>query len=155
MVEQIAAEYWNSFLASLSPLSPYYGKPYILERFGDSLELAEELGQLVVSGVKTATSSSLWMWEKEGTLLPQPGLLSIILNGNDQPICIIETTEVYVCRFNKVDDEFARDEGEGDLSLAYWRKAHKKFFTRQLAKIEKKFTEEMPLVCERFRVIYK
>ena len=78
MVEQIAAEYWNSFLASLSPLSPYYGKPYILERFGDSLELAEELGQLVVSGVKTATSSSLWMWETEGTLLPQPGLLSII-----------------------------------------------------------------------------
>ena len=155
MVEQIAAEYWNSFLTSLSPLSPYYGKPYILERFGDSLELAEELGQLVVSGVKTATSSSLWMWEAEGTLLPQPGLLSIILDGRDQPICIIETIEVFVCRFNTVDEKFARDEGEGDLSLAYWREAHKKFFTRQLAKIEKIFTEEMPLVCERFRIIYK
>ncbi len=155
MVEQIAAEYWNAFISSLSPLSPYYGRPYILERFGDSLELADELGQLVVSGVKTATSSSLWMWESEGTLLPQPGLLSIILDGRDQPICIIETTEVSVCRFNAVDEDFARDEGEGDLSLAYWREAHTAFFTRQLAKIEKNFTEEMPLVCERFRVIYK
>jgi uncharacterized protein YhfF len=155
MVELITAEYWNAFLASLSPLSPYYGKPYILERFGDTLQLADELGQLVVSGVKTATSSALWMWEAEGTLLPQPGLLSIILDGKDQPLCIIETTEVYVCRFNAVDEEFARDEGEGDLSLADWRESHKVFFSRHLATIEKKFSEEMPLVCERFRVIYK
>jgi hypothetical protein len=36
MIELIAAEYWNTFLASLSPLSLYYGKPYILERFGDT-----------------------------------------------------------------------------------------------------------------------
>jgi uncharacterized protein YhfF len=155
MVELIAAEYWNAFLASLSPLSTYYGKIYILERFGDSLQLADELGQLVVSGIKTATSSALWMWEAEKTLLPQPGFLSIILDGRDQPICIIETTEVYVCRFNTVDEEFAHDEGEGDLSLAYWRDVHKSFFSRQLTKIGKEFSEELPLVCERFRVIYK
>ncbi len=155
MVELIAAEYWNAFHATLSPLSLYYGRPYILERFGDTLQMADELGQLVISGIKTATSSSLWAWEAEESLLPQPGLLSIILDGKDRPICIIETTEVYVCRFSAVDEEFARDEGEGDLSLAYWRKAHKKFFTRQLTKIEKEFNEEMPLVCERFRVIYK
>ncbi len=155
MIELVAAEYWNTFLASLSPLSPYYGKPYILERFGDSLQLADELGQLVVKGIKTGTSSALWSWEAEGTLIPQPGLISIILNGKDQPICIIETTEVYITRFNAVDEEFARAEGEGDLSLAYWRKSHKTFFSRVLPRIEKEFSEDMPLVCERFRVIYK
>ena len=155
MVELIAAEYWNAFLAKLSPLSSYYGRPYILERFGDSLQLADELGQLVVSGKKTATSSALWKWEAEGMLLPQPGLISIILDGKDQPICIIETTEVYVCRFSAVDEEFARDEGEGDLSLDYWRESHKGFFSRELTRIGKEFSKEMPLVCERFRVIHK
>lgn len=155
MIETIAAEYWNAFLAGLSPLSSYYGKRYILERFGDNRKLADELGQLVLDGIKTATSSALWKWETEGMLIPQPGLISIILNGKDQPICIIETTEVYVCRFNAVDEEFARSEGEGDLSLEYWRESHKHFFSRILPRIEKKFSEEMPLVCERFRVIYK
>ena len=155
MIELIAAEYWNTFLASLSPLSLYYGKPYILERFGDTLQLADELGQLVVRGVKTGTSSALWSWESEEALIPQPGLISIILNGKDQPICIIETTEVYICRFNSVDEEFARSEGEGNLSLAYWRRSHKHFFSRILPQIGKEFTEEMPLVCERFRIIYK
>jgi uncharacterized protein YhfF len=155
MLEMIAAEYWNSFLASQPSFSPYFGRQYVLERFGDSPQLADELGRLVVSGIKTATSSALSTWEAEGSLLPQPGLISIILDGRDQPICIIETTEVYVCRFNSVDEEFAHDEGEGDLSLAYWRDAHKSFFTRQLAKIGKEFSEKTPLVCERFQVIYK
>jgi uncharacterized protein YhfF len=54
-----------------------------------------------------------------------------------------------------VDEEFARAEGEGDLSLAYWRRTHKHFFSRSLPAIDREFSEDMPLVCERFRVIYK
>jgi len=119
------------------------------------IPLAEELGQLVVSGIKTGTCSALWEWEAEGNPIPQPGLITIVLDGHGNPLCIIETTEVVVCRFNVVDDEFANAEGEGDLSLEYWRKAHINFFSRVLPKIGKEFSEDMPLVCERFRVIYK
>jgi uncharacterized protein YhfF len=54
-----------------------------------------------------------------------------------------------------VDAGFARDEGEGNLSLNYWREAHRTFFSRTLPKIDKEFSEEMPLVCERFRLIHK
>ena len=85
---------------------------------------------------------------------PQVGELSIILDGADQPLCVVETTEVAVRPFNKVDAQFARDEGEGDRTLAYWRQAHERFFTRSLASMGRKFSETMPLVCERFRVVY-
>jgi len=54
-----------------------------------------------------------------------------------------------------VDADFAHDEGEGDLSLEYWQEAHKTFFSRVLPKIGKQFSKDMPLVCERFRLIYK
>ncbi len=147
--------YWQGFLASLPDNSKYFGKSCIAEGFGDSPELADELGQLVVSGIKTGTCSALWEWEAEGNPIPQPGLISIVLDGRGQPMCIIETTEVYVCRFKIVDEEFARAEGEGDLSLEYWREAHTKFFSRTLPKIGREFSEEMPLVCERFQVIHK
>ncbi len=57
--------------------------------------------------------------------------------------------------YDQVDAAFAYEEGEGDRSLAYWREAHRRFFTRTLAVIGREFDETMPLVCERFRVLYR
>jgi uncharacterized protein YhfF len=147
--------YWRGFLATLASDSPYHSKTYVAEGFGDNPALADELVALILSGIKTGTCSALWEWEAEGNPLPEVGLLTIVLSGAGEPLCIIETIEVTTRIFNAVDEDFARAEGEGDLSLAYWRSAHKNYFTRTLPKIGKTFTEEMPLVCERFRMIYK
>ena len=123
-------------------------------QFGDSPEQADVLGHLIVTGVKTATCSALWEYEAENERLPAPGDRTIILDGRNAPLCVIETTAVEICRFCDVDTEFAYDEGEDDRSLESWRRAHWKFFTRSLAKIGRELTDEMPLVCERFRIIH-
>jgi uncharacterized protein YhfF len=78
-----------------------------------------------------------------------------VLDGNDLPLCIIETTEVNIVPFKEVDAVFAREEGEGDLSLEYWREAHSGYFSRVLPKIGREPSPDMPLVCERFRLVYK
>ena len=111
--------------------------------------------QLVLEGKKTATCGALWEYEAEGESIPKVGDVWIELDGNDNPVCITETVEVTFHKYNKVDADFAHDEGEGDQSLEYWRKAHKNFFSRTLPKIGKEFSEDMPLVCERFKLIYK
>lgn len=49
---------------------------------------------------------------------------------------------------------FAAAEGEGDRSLAYWRAAHWRYFSRTLLTISRAPAEDMPLVCERFRLLY-
>jgi uncharacterized protein YhfF len=117
--------------------------------------MADELGALIVQGIKTGTCSALWEWENEGNPIPEVGLVTIALDGRGEPLCIVETTEVSIHNYNKVDADFARSEGEGDLSLEYWREAHRNFFSRSLQKIDREFSEEMPLVCERFKMIYK
>jgi uncharacterized protein YhfF len=61
---------------------------------------------------------------------------------------VIETTEVTYRRYNEVDAQFAYDEGEGDRSLAYWREAHRNYFTRL-----GRFSDDMMLMCERFRLV--
>jgi uncharacterized protein YhfF len=119
MTEESAKNYWAQFLASLSSDSPYHSKSYVAEGWGDSPAMADELGALIVQGIKTATCSALW--EAEGNPIPQKGLITIALDGRGQPLCIVESVEVTVRKYNEVDSDFAREEGEGDLSLNYWR----------------------------------
>jgi uncharacterized protein YhfF len=146
--------YWRGYLDTQPHDSPVRGEPYLAEAWGDSPELADELGTLIAAGTKTATCSALWEYEAEGEPLPEVGAKTIVLDGNDDPLCIVETTEVAVRPYDEVDARFAYEEGEGDRSLGYWRDAHWRFFSRTLPEIGKKPTTDMPLVCERFRVIY-
>jgi uncharacterized protein YhfF len=111
--------------------------------FGDSPALADQLLELVMKGVKTATCST-----EDEPNTSAPGERWIVLDGRGAPRCVIETTEVTYRRFNEVDASFAHDEGEGDRSLAYWRDAHRTYF-RRLGR----FSEDMKLMCERFRLV--
>ena len=111
--------------------------------FGDSPALADELVELVVRGIKTATCSTE---DEQNT--SAPGERWVVLDGRAEPRCVIETTEVTYRRFGEVDAAFAYDEGEGDRSLDYWRQAHRTYFGRL-----GKFREDMMLMCERFRLV--
>jgi uncharacterized protein YhfF len=152
--KQIQA-YWQRYLDTLPAEAPARQGGYVVDTFGDSPQLADELGALIVAGTKTATCSALWEWQAEGEPLPEVGLISIVLDGSGEPLCIIETTQVQVLPFDQVDARFAYEEGEGDRSLAYWREAHCRFFTRTLDAIGRKPAEDMPLVCERFQLVYR
>ena len=155
MTREAIEVYWQQFLSTLPEDSPYRTRTYLAEGWGDSPAMADELGELIARGIKTATCSALWEWEAEGKPVPQEGLLTIVLGGRGEPLCIVETTDVSIRNYNEVGSDFAQKEGEGDFSLDYWREAHRNFFSRTLPKIGREFSEEMPLVCERFQLIYK
>ena len=145
--------FWQNYLASLAKGDEKLTE-YEAWSFGDSAEMADRLGTLVKSGTKTATCCSLWGLELDQEPAPKAGEFSIILDGRGEPLCIIETTNVEVKPYNEVEADFAHAEGEGDRSLAYWREAHKRFFTREGKAAGYAFDETMPLVCERFRLVY-
>src|SRR5262249_12550761 len=104
--------------------------------FGDGPQPADELLDLALRGVKTATCSP-----EDEPNTSTPGESWLVLNGRGEPRCVIETTEVTYRRFGEVDAAFAYEEGEGDRSLDYWRGAHRNYFGRQ-----GKFSEEMTLI---------
>jgi uncharacterized protein YhfF len=121
--------------------------------FGDSEALANELGGLVVSGVKRATAGSVWTLEAEGRSPPRPGDFSIVTTWAGHPLCVIETLSTEVLPFREVTAEFAATEGEGDGSLEHWRAGHEAYFTRECHRAGRTFSEEMLVVCERFKVV--
>ncbi|MGF3056502.1 ASCH domain-containing protein [Microbacterium sp. YY-01] len=121
--------------------------------FGATPEHADELLDLVMQGIKVATASSLWDYEAESEPLPRPGDLSVILDGSGQPRGVIETTAVTVVPFVEVTAEHAFAEGEGDRSLAHWRRVHEQFW-RTHAVSPRGFAPDMPVVCETFRLLF-
>lgn len=116
--------------------------------------VADKLADLTLKGVKSATASAYPIYEYENEEIPKVGAYSIILNSKDEAVCIIETTKVELIPFKDVDENHAYQEGEGDLSLMYWREVHKEFFENELKSIEQEFDESMLVVCEKFKVVY-
>lgn len=147
-------QYWQLYIKTL-PDDAEADATYFVEQFGDTAELANDLGQLVLDGVKVATCSSLWEWEAEQADPHEAmGTKTIILNSEGTPLCIIETTEIKIRPFNAVDAQFAYDEGEDDRTLDSWRREHWAYFSRVLPNIGKSPSSDMPLVCERFQMVY-
>lgn len=123
--------------------------------FGDSEALADELADLMMRGIKRATTSAVWSFEAEGKALPRPGDLSIVTTGSGAPLCVIETRSVEIVPFSDVTAAFAAAEGEGDGSLAFWQAGHRDYFMRECAAAGREFCERMPVVCEHFEVVFR
>ncbi|AEG44901.1 ASCH domain-containing protein [Isoptericola variabilis] len=122
--------------------------------FGDSPELADELLQLVLDGTKTATAELVSEFERAGEPVPAKGDLSIVLDGAGDPRLLIRTTRVDVVPFAEVTAEHAHLEGEDDRTLETWREGHERYWRRQLEAVGDEFDPSMPVVCERFEVLY-
>lgn len=114
----------------------------------------DELAELVLNGIKTATASAYPLYEQEQEPLPQVGEYNVILNAKDEAVCITKTTKVYVVPFREVSADHAYREGENDRSLDSWRAIHRDFFTEEMTAAGLTFNEDMPVVCEEFLRVY-
>lgn len=149
-----AQQMWDAYASHIGK-DKLAGKTYTAWHFCNDEQGANALYPLVLSGQKRATASSLWAFETDGEPVPKPGDLSIILDWDGNARCIIETTHVDIVPFNEVTEEFAAIEGEGDGSLAHWRRVHDEFYREECGRIGRDFREDMPAVCEQFRVVYR
>jgi uncharacterized protein YhfF len=149
---QAVRDFWDAFRRTHTEIA--LDTPYDIWHFGDDQELADMLYPLVLRGVKRAGASLLWEYERESEALPAPGNYSVITDFAGAPQCVVQTAEVQIKPYDQVDAQFAFDEGEGDRSLEYWRKAHWDYFSGRCRALGKTPSMDMPVVCERFRVVY-
>ena len=140
-------EMWNAY----KKINPSIGDEIDAWAFGEEPDL---LADLVLRGEKTATASVYDLYALEGESLPQEGTFDIILDSQNQAVCIVEITRVSVEPFNQVSAQHAYKEGEGDKTLTYWRQVHEDFFTDCLGEAGLIFRPESKVVLEEFRKVY-
>ncbi|MGO1591517.1 MAG: ASCH domain-containing protein [Ancrocorticia sp.] len=120
---------------------------------GDSPEQADHLCQLVVDGVKRATSSWLASYRAEDAPLPEVGELSIICDGAGAPHALTRTTKVATVAFQEAGPEIAEAEGEG--TFEEWKSEHEAFFRRECQQVGIEFEPDGEVLTEYFEVLYK
>ncbi len=144
--------YWNDFIRQ----HPQYQDHSIPEDyyFCNREKDANTCSDLVVQGIKTGTCGALIQYQIEQEAPPQTGSLWIITDWDKRPTSLIKITSVITKKFKDIGEEWAKKEGEGDRSLAYWREGHWDFFVRELAQYGLSPTEDLELVCEEFERVY-
>ena len=140
-------EIWNAY----KQINPSIGDEIDAWAFGVDVDL---LADLVLRGEKTATASAYGLYALEAESLPQEGTFDIILDSQNQAVCIVEITKVSVQPFHQVSADHAYKEGEGDKSLAYWRQVHEECFAEWLKEAGLTFTPESKVVLEEFCKVY-
>lgn len=147
--------FWHGYLGTLADGHPHRALAPEIFAFGDSAELADELADRVLAGVKRATASLAVEFSAAGDPLPAAGDVCIVLRGDGRPMAIIERIAVAQRPFSAVDAAFAAREGEGDGSLAWWRDAHRAYFGRVCDRLGGVFDEQTPVLCQSFEVIWR
>lgn len=146
---------WPTYLAQQADPAAAAQRFYGSFRIGDTPASQDEGARLILAGVKTATSDLLWTYEHDDSPPPFVGALSVLADGAGRAVCIVETTEVQVVAFQEVDAQFAADYGEWDGTLTAWRAHCWAYYTAQCAALGRTPDLKMPLVCERFRVVFR
>jgi len=109
-------------------------------------ELRRQLVDAVLRGEKTATAGLLEEYEAESEQPDSVGSRCTLLGYDNEPVAVVEVTESRVLPAAEIDEQFARDEGEGFETVDDWREAHERFFERPIE-------PGTQIVAVRFRVV--
>jgi uncharacterized protein YhfF len=121
---------------------------------GHSRALADTLAELVLRGVKRAQATLRRDFEKDLEPLPQPEEHLVVLDGDGRPRAIVRITHVELRHFNQIDDEFAFQAGEGDLTLRWWLTAHRQDYAERAEREGFEVGERTELLLEFFERVW-
>lgn len=144
--------FWHRFIASNNEYSTLEIPQHYY--FCDNEEDANTCAELVVQGIKQATSTSLWWFTTFKKPLPEIGELAIITDWLGKPKAITRVTKISRTALGDIDKLYAFKEGEGDKSLAHWQKVHWEYYTREMKPFGEAPSNDMIIVCEEFETIF-
>ncbi|MFS4418589.1 ASCH domain-containing protein [Maribacter sp. 2307ULW6-5] len=149
-MEDLAIKFWKEFELSNITLPQ---QPRIISEMAGNEHITNELINLYLSGKKTAGSSLKRVFDEED--FPKSGDYWIVLDNKRIPKCILKTVKVEENKFGEVPLRISVAEGEGDLSLEYWRKAHIEFFASDLSEEQMQSIEDEAIITEHFELVHK
>lgn len=129
------------------------GNSYAIRRMGNAPAIGETLLGLVACGEKTGIFSRLLDLERAG-VVPQVGDLVIFTDHNNRPRCLVRMEECRLMKFSEVGPAQTACESPAARDVEVWRDIHRRYWAPILAAEGSAFSADMPLLFQRFRLIY-
>lgn len=147
-------QYWQTYLDQLQP-SADLEEPIVTAGYAGSPEISDRLLMLYLDGTKTAGSSLLEDFVATNDETPRVGNHWICLASGGEPRCILRTIRVETHNFRDVPEEIAVAEGEGDLSVEYWKRVHAERYAPHLQEWGLLKIGDATVVTEFFQVVFR
>ncbi len=93
-------------------------------------------------------------FQRDLEALPQPGDHLVVLDGSGRARAIVRTSHVEMRHFADIDDTFAFEAGEGDMSLRWWLTAHRQDYAERAEREGFEAHERLELVLEHFELVW-
>lgn len=155
MMTDIQQDFLDRYLATLDNAERAAIPQINAEHFCADEWSANTCACLINTGIKTASCSLRAGYAIEQEPEPVVGQLTVVLDWQQQPVCIIKVIRIEYCQFKNVTPEFAALEGEGDRSYRHWRHTHLEFFRQDAEGLGLCFDEESELILEYFVKVFQ
>jgi uncharacterized protein YhfF len=140
--------FWARCRTALTPDDP--GACFGVKPIGNTPQLSDSLLGLIASRQKTGLFSGSAPEESQ----PRPGDCFVFTDCEGRPRCAVRMVECRVVRFMDVGPVETACESPAARDLAAWRDIHGRFWKRTLEAQGRSFSEDMPLLFQRFELLY-
>jgi uncharacterized protein YhfF len=148
--------FWQAYLATTPDGEERARRFYEVYQIGDTAEDADYGAQLILAGAKTTTSGLLWEYEQSGDAQPFVGALSLVENGQNEPVCVVETVWVAEIPLSAITDiDFIVGYGEWGETVESWQQRAWAYYAPHCRGLGLTPQRDMPMLCERFQVVYR
>lgn len=124
-----------------------------VRHFGQDARVADLLADLVAAGKKTGTFTSPWLYAGKPNETPVVGGYTVVTNFLAEPRLILRTAAVRTMRFDEISEKETMVDGPAVRNLEVWRRVHWAYFSRELAKLDRIPSLDMPITIENFEVV--
>ncbi|WP_459129712.1 ASCH domain-containing protein [Guggenheimella bovis] len=136
-------DFWNNFIQE----NPSYRDRTFLA-FG-YWGLTDRLAEMVVERKKQMSISSYQSYIFYKEEMPKEGDVFMILDSDDEPVCIIENREVKVIKFHELDESYSHMIGQNSFVL--WKKVQENYFRKECENFGIPFDpDDFPVILEIF-----
>jgi len=150
-VNNAVRTFWNDCQGEMK--SPPANDFFRVRHFGQDSRIADLLVSLISTGNKTGTFTSPWLFDGKPNETPVVGGYTVVTSFLAEPRLLLRTTAVNTMRFDEISEMETRVDGPAVRALDVWRRVHWAYFGRELEKLDRVPSLDMPVTVEEFEIV--
>jgi len=125
---------------------------YTERRIGNSVEMVDQVLELVISGEKTGTFSLPGELARLGPL-PRVGDYLVLTRFDGSAACLVLMESCEQVPFDEISQSHIQVEALAVRDLTLWRDFHRQYWGSVLAALGESFSEKQPILAQRFQLL--